>query len=101
MRTMRMAYPISLIPGASEALQALAATTRAILGDMSGTDDVVAALTEALRNPADPADPIPDRVWDLAAKHFDQRELAALLLDIVLADAAHRLGTATRQPKEM
>jgi hypothetical protein len=99
MKAVRMPYPVSLIPGAEAALEALATTVRGILGDLSDAAPAVAALTRALTEPADRGDPVPDHVWDLAAKHFDQRELAALLLDIVLADAADRLGTATRQSK--
>jgi AhpD family alkylhydroperoxidase len=54
-------------------------------------------LTEAVTRLADRADPVPDRVWDLAAKHFDQKELAALLLTIALTNAVNRLNAPTRQ----
>ncbi len=46
---------------------------------------------------ADQPDPVPDRVWDVAAKHFDQKELAALLLTIAIANAVNRLNAPTRQ----
>jgi alkylhydroperoxidase family enzyme len=36
-------------------------------------------------------------VWDLAAKHFDQQELAALLLNIAITNAFNRLNRPTRQ----
>ncbi len=55
------------------------------------------ALTEAVTRLADQADPVPDQVWDLAAKHFDQKELAALLLNIAIANAFNRLNVPTRQ----
>jgi alkylhydroperoxidase family enzyme len=55
------------------------------------------ALTEAVTRLADRPDPVPDEVWDLAAKHFDQRELAALLLAVALTNAVNRLDAATRQ----
>ncbi|MEU6429899.1 carboxymuconolactone decarboxylase family protein [Microbispora sp. NPDC046973] len=55
------------------------------------------ALTEAVTRLADQADPVPDQVWDVAAKHFDQKELAALLLNIALANAFNRLNVPTRQ----
>jgi AhpD family alkylhydroperoxidase len=55
------------------------------------------ALTEAVTRLADQPDPVPDRVWDVAAKHFDQKELAALLLNIAIANAFNRLNAPTRQ----
>ena len=55
------------------------------------------ALAEAVTRLADRPDPVPDRLWDVAAKHFDQKELAALLLTIAIANAVNRLNAATRQ----
>jgi len=55
------------------------------------------ALTEAVTRLADHPDPVPDQVWDRAAKHFDQRELAALLLTIAMANAVNRLDVPTHQ----
>jgi AhpD family alkylhydroperoxidase len=55
------------------------------------------ALTEAVTRLADQPDPVPDQVWDMAAKHFDQKELAALLLTIAIANAVNRLNAPTRQ----
>ena len=55
------------------------------------------ALTEAVTRLADRADPVPDEVWDLAAKHFDQKELAALLLNIAMTNTFNRLNAPTRQ----
>jgi AhpD family alkylhydroperoxidase len=55
------------------------------------------ALTEAVTRLADRSDPVPDEVWDVAAKHFDQQELAALLLNIAMANAVNRLNRSTRR----
>ncbi|MBB5870314.1 alkylhydroperoxidase family enzyme [Allocatelliglobosispora scoriae] len=55
------------------------------------------ALTESVTRLADSPDAVPDEVWDIAAKHFDQRELAALLLSIAVANATDRLAVPTRQ----
>ena len=55
------------------------------------------ALTEAVTRLADQPDPVPDQVWDVAAKHFGQKELAALLLNIAIANAFNRLNAPTRQ----
>jgi AhpD family alkylhydroperoxidase len=55
------------------------------------------ALTEAVTRLADRPDAVPDQVWDLAAKHFDHKELAALLLNIAVTNAHNRLTAPTRQ----
>jgi AhpD family alkylhydroperoxidase len=55
------------------------------------------ALTEAVTRLADRPDPVPDQVWDVAAKHFDQKELAALLLNIAITNTFNRLNAPTRQ----
>ncbi|CAM4073358.1 carboxymuconolactone decarboxylase family protein [Kibdelosporangium persicum] len=63
------------------------------------TDDERAALalTEAVTRLADHPDPVPDHVWDAAAKHFDHKELAALLLNIAVTNTFNRLNAPTRQ----
>jgi AhpD family alkylhydroperoxidase len=55
------------------------------------------ALTEALTRIADRADPVPDPIWDAAAEHFDDVQLAALVLDIASINVWNRLNVATRQ----
>ncbi|MEV1169799.1 carboxymuconolactone decarboxylase family protein [Nonomuraea sp. NPDC049784] len=55
------------------------------------------ALTEAITRLADQPNPVPDEVWDMAAKHFDQKELAALILNIAITNAFNRLNAPTRQ----
>jgi len=55
------------------------------------------ALTEAATRLADREDPVPDAVWDAAAAHFDEVQLAALLLDIASVNVWNRLNVATRQ----
>jgi AhpD family alkylhydroperoxidase len=55
------------------------------------------ALTEAVTRLADHPDPVPDQVWDVAAKYFDHTELAALLLTIAITNAVNRLNAPTRQ----
>jgi AhpD family alkylhydroperoxidase len=63
----------------------------------SAEERAALALTEAVTRLADHANPVPDQVWDMAAKHFDQKELAVLLLNIALANAVNRLNAPTRQ----
>ena len=55
------------------------------------------ALTEAVTRLADTADPVPDSVWEDAARHYDEQELAALVLSIATINVWNRLNVATRQ----
>lgn len=55
------------------------------------------ALTEAVTRLDDRADPVPAAVWDEAARHFDEQQLAALLLTISMVNLWNRLNVATRQ----
>jgi AhpD family alkylhydroperoxidase len=63
----------------------------------SDSERAALALTEAVTRLADQPDPVPDQVWDAAAKHFDQKELAALLLNIAITNAFNRLNAPARQ----
>jgi AhpD family alkylhydroperoxidase len=56
------------------------------------------ALTEALTRLSDRADPVPDALWNQADKHFDEKELAALILAIANINVWNRLNVAVRQP---
>ncbi|MER8638927.1 carboxymuconolactone decarboxylase family protein [Mesorhizobium sp. M0954] len=55
------------------------------------------ALTEAATRLADRPDPVPDAVWDEAARHYDENALAALVVQIALINAFNRLNATTRQ----
>jgi AhpD family alkylhydroperoxidase len=55
------------------------------------------ALTEAVTRLADRSDAVPDEVWDEAARHYDEAQLAALVLSIALINGWNRLNVATRQ----
>jgi AhpD family alkylhydroperoxidase len=63
----------------------------------SSEERAALALTEAVTRLADHPDAVPDQVWDMAAKHFDHKELAALLLNIAITNAFNRLNLPTRQ----
>jgi AhpD family alkylhydroperoxidase len=56
------------------------------------------ALTEALTRISDRADPVPDAVWNEVDKHFDESELASLILAIANINVWNRLNVAVRQP---
>jgi AhpD family alkylhydroperoxidase len=55
------------------------------------------ALTEAVTRMSDRPDPVPDEVWDEAARHYDEKALGALLLAIASINVWNRLNVATRQ----
>lgn len=55
------------------------------------------ALCEAATRLADRPDPVPDDVFDEAAKHFDEGARAALVVQIGLINLWNRLNVATRQ----
>ena len=48
------------------------------------------ALAEARTRLADRPDAVPDEVWDMAAKHFDQPALVAVVLNIALINTWNR-----------
>ena len=55
------------------------------------------ALTEAVTRLSDRADPVPDEVWQEAARHYDERGLATVLLNIAAINVWNRLNVSTRQ----
>jgi len=55
------------------------------------------SLTEAATRLADHPDPVPDVVWDEAARHYSEDQLAALVVAIATINAFNRLNAATRQ----
>jgi AhpD family alkylhydroperoxidase len=56
------------------------------------------ALAEAMTRLSDRADPVPDEIWDEVAHHFDERQLAGLVLWISLGNLFNRINVTTRQP---
>jgi AhpD family alkylhydroperoxidase len=63
----------------------------------SDAERAALALTEALTRVADRAEQVPDELWDAVAEHFDETQLAALVLDIANVNLWNRLNIATRQ----
>ena len=55
------------------------------------------ALGEAVTRLSDRPDPVPDEIWNEAARHFSEPELASLLLWISVTNVWNRLNVATRQ----
>jgi alkylhydroperoxidase family enzyme len=55
------------------------------------------ALAEAVTRLDDRSDPVPDEVWEEAARHYDETALAGLVLAIASINLWNRLNVATRQ----
>ena len=55
------------------------------------------ALTESVTRLSDREDPVPDPVWAEAARHYDEKGLAALILAIANINVWNRLNTSVGQ----
>ncbi|GIF99998.1 carboxymuconolactone decarboxylase family protein [Catellatospora citrea] len=55
-------------------------------------------LAEHATRLADKGDAVPDQVWEAAAKHFGEAELASLVLWIATTNFFNRINAVTRQP---
>jgi AhpD family alkylhydroperoxidase len=56
------------------------------------------ALTEAATRLSDRPGAVTDEIWADAAKHYDERQLAALVLMVALTNFFNRLNTTFRVP---
>jgi len=68
--------------------------------DMPYFDDAeraALALAEAATRLNDRPDPVPDEIWNEAARHYNEQELAALVLNIGLINFWNRMNVPTRQ----
>jgi AhpD family alkylhydroperoxidase len=63
----------------------------------TGAERAALALTEAATRLSDRADPVPDEIWDEAARHYDEPALAALIIHIALINFYNRINVTTRQ----
>jgi hypothetical protein len=54
------------------------------------------ALTEAATRIADRPDPVPDSVWEEAAAHYNEAQLAALVIAIAAINAFNRVNAVYR-----
>jgi AhpD family alkylhydroperoxidase len=55
------------------------------------------ALAEAMTRLSDRADAVPNDVWEEAARHYDEKALAALIISIGQINIWNRLNCAVRQ----
>jgi AhpD family alkylhydroperoxidase len=63
----------------------------------SDAERAALALTEAATRLADRPDPVSDEIWDEAARHYSEPQLAALVVAIAGINAYNRLNATTRQ----
>jgi AhpD family alkylhydroperoxidase len=54
-------------------------------------------LTEAATRIADRPNPVPDDVWEQAAAHYDEAQLAALVIAVAAINAFNRVNAVTGQ----
>jgi AhpD family alkylhydroperoxidase len=63
----------------------------------SDAERAALALTEAATRMSDRADPVPDEIWEDAKRHYDEKHLAAIVIQIAAINAWNRLNVTTRQ----
>ena len=63
----------------------------------SDAERAALALTEAATRIADHPGAVSDEIWDEAARHYDERQLAGLVLAIGLINAWNRVNATTQQ----
>jgi AhpD family alkylhydroperoxidase len=80
---------------ASERLHTLAAWRETPY--FSEPERAALALAEATTRIADNPEGVSDAIWDEAARHFGDSQLAALVVSIAAINAFNRLNAATRQ----
>ena len=55
------------------------------------------ALTEAVTRLSDRYDPVSDEVWNEAARHYDEKQLSALILMIGMTNLFNRVNATVKQ----
>jgi alkylhydroperoxidase family enzyme len=63
----------------------------------SDAERAALALAEAVTRLPDREDPVPDEVWDEAARHYNEQELGSLVMLIGLVNLWNRINVATKQ----
>jgi AhpD family alkylhydroperoxidase len=56
------------------------------------------ALAEAATRLSDRGDPVPDEIWEAAAAHYNEQELAAIILMIALTNFFNRINVTIKEP---
>lgn len=63
----------------------------------SDSERAALELTEAVTRLSDRPDPVPDAIWNEAARFYNESEMATLVLWIAITNVWNRLNVATRQ----
>src|SRR5258707_9160288 len=63
----------------------------------SDAERAALALTEAVTRLSDRPEPVPDAIWDEAARYYDEKELASVILMIATTNLFNRLNATTKQ----
>jgi AhpD family alkylhydroperoxidase len=63
----------------------------------SDAERAALALSEAATRLSGRSDPVPDEIWEEAARHYDERALASLVLWIAMTNVWNRINVTTRQ----
>ena len=63
----------------------------------SDAERAALALAETATRLADRPDPVPDEIWDAAAAHYGEKQLAAIVLTIAVTNLFNRINATTRQ----
>jgi alkylhydroperoxidase family enzyme len=63
----------------------------------SAAERAALALAEAVTRLSDRADPVPDDIWEEAARHYDEQELGALVISIGLVNLWNRVNASTKR----
>lgn len=61
---------------------------------------VALALTDAITRQSEQNDGVTDEFWEEARRHYDERQLAAIVLHIAVANVWNRLNVTVRQPAD-
>ncbi|WP_327091081.1 carboxymuconolactone decarboxylase family protein [Nonomuraea sp. NBC_01738] len=56
------------------------------------------ALAEAATRLQDGSPGVTDEIWDTAAKHFDEKQLSAIILDVALTNFFNRINRTVQEP---
>jgi alkylhydroperoxidase family enzyme len=62
----------------------------------SDAERAALALAEAVTRLSDRPDPVPDEIWNEAARHYDERGLASLILWISMTNVWNRINVTNR-----
>lgn len=63
----------------------------------SDAERAALGLAEAITRVADQTERVPEAVWEEATRHYDEKALAWLVLEVAVANLYNRLNVATRQ----